>query len=130
MNLKKAAMLSGLVFLEGCASYTGWTPTVDPYGDPNAYRIQQDMAECQQLARHASGDLATESVSGALVGGAVGAATGAAIGALTGAPGRGAAWGATIGGMGAGTARGLSAEERYKRAYIRCMQGRGHRVLN
>ncbi len=128
--MKRFSWLLMLGWLGGCASYTGWTPTVDPYGDPNAYRIQQDMAECRQLARHASGDLATESVSGALVGGGIGAATGAVIGALTGAPGRGAAWGAAVGGMGSGIARGLSAEQRYKQAYIRCMQGRGHRVLN
>ncbi|HEB78083.1 MAG TPA: hypothetical protein ENI90_06130 [Methylothermaceae bacterium] len=128
--MKRLLSLVVVGLLGGCAHYTGWSPTVDPYGDPNAYRIQQDRAECMQLARQAAGDLATESVSGALVGGAVGAATGAVIGALTGAPGRGAAWGAAVGGMGSGIARGLTADQRYQRAYIRCMQGRGHRVLN
>lgn len=27
----------------------GWRPTVDPYNDPNAARISQDMDECKQL---------------------------------------------------------------------------------
>ncbi len=116
--------------VSGCASQTGWTPTVDPYGDPNAYRINQDQAECQQLARRASGGLAQETATGAAVGGLVGAATGAALGAISGDPGKGAAYGAAIGGFGGGAKQGFQSEDRYKRAYINCMRHRGHYVLD
>lgn len=128
--MKKLIALTGLLGTFGCASYGTWQPTVDPYGDPNAHRIQQDLAECQQLAKQASGGTFEEATKGALAGGAIGAATGAVIGALTGAPGRGAAWGAGLAGMSAGTWQGLSAEERYKRVYVQCMRNRGHTVLD
>lgn len=122
-------ILAGLC-LTGCASQTGWTPTVDPYGDPNAYRLQQDMAECQQLASQAAGGLATETGKGALVGGALGAASGAAIGAISGDAGKGAAYGAAIGGIGGGAKQGFQSEDQYKRAYINCMRHRGHYVID
>ncbi len=128
--MKKLIAFSCLLGAVGCASYGTWRPTVDPYNDPNAHRIQQDLAECQQLAKQASGGTLEEATKGALVGGAIGAATGAVIGALTGAPGRGAAWGAGLAGMSAGTWQGLSAEERYKRVYVQCMRNRGHNVLD
>lgn len=119
------------VILVGCASYGHWTPTVDPYGDPNAFRIQQDMAECRQLALQASGGTTTQTIQGGLVGGAVGAAAGAAIGAaIGGGAGRGAAIGAATGGMGTGVHQGLNAEQQYKYAFVRCMRYRGHNVLN
>ncbi|MBN2701016.1 MAG: hypothetical protein JXR29_06170 [Methylothermaceae bacterium] len=111
-------MLLGLLIVSGCASYSNWQPTVDPYGDPRATYIHQDQAECRRLASQASGGTAQETAKGALVGGALGAATGAVVGALAGAPGTGAAWGAGL------------AEERYKRVYRRCMQNRGHTVLD
>ncbi len=44
--------------------------------------------------------------------------------------GSGAAVGAAVGGLGAAAHQGLGAEEQYKRAYIKCLEGRGHRVLN
>ncbi|WP_026596675.1 glycine zipper family protein [Methylohalobius crimeensis] len=123
-------MLLVLLIIAGCASYGNWQPTVDPYGDPRAAYIHQDQAECRQLASQASGGTAQETAKGALVGGALGAATGAVVGALAGAPGTGAAWGAGLAGMGGGIGKGLSAEERYKRVYRRCMQNRGHTVLD
>ncbi len=122
-------LIAGLT-LAGCASQTGWTPTIDPYGDPNAYRLQQDMAECQQLARQASGGLATETAKGAAVGGLIGAASGAALGAISGDAGTGAAYGAAIGGIGGGTKQGFQSEDQYKRAYINCMRHRGHYVVD
>ncbi len=128
--MKKLIVIGCLVSTVGCASYGTWRPTVDPYNDPNAHRIQQDLAECQQLAKQASGGTWEEAVKGGLAGGAIGAATGAVVGALAGAPGKGAAWGAGLGGMSAGTWQGLSAEERYKRVYIQCMRNRGHNVLD
>ena len=86
----------------------GWTPTVDTYNDPNAFRISKDMAECKQLASQASGGTATET------------AIGAGTGALAGAAG---------GGLGGGAYKGLSAEDKYKSAYNNCMAGRRHKVI-
>lgn len=123
-------IVSGLI-LAGCATQGGWTPTVDPYGDPNAAAIGNNMAACKQLALQASGGTASEAVKGGLVGGAIGAAAGAALGAATGGDiGTGAAMGAVIGGMGAGVTQGVSAEQAYKQAYINCMRNRGHKVIN
>ncbi|MFM8342517.1 MAG: glycine zipper family protein [Methylomonas sp.] len=118
------------LFLTGCASQTAWTPTVDPYNDRNASRINQDMQECQQLASHASGGTAKETAIGAGVGGLIGAAGGAALGAIVGNPGTGAAIGAAAGGIGGGAKQGFESEEQYKRAYISCMRQRGHNVIN
>lgn len=118
------------LFLTGCASQTAWTPTVDPYNDRNANRINLDMQECQQLASQASGGTAKETAIGAGVGGLIGAAGGAALGAIVGNPGTGAAIGAAAGGIGGGASQGLSAEEKYKHAYSSCMRQRGHNVIN
>lgn len=123
-------LLSASLLFSGCATQTGWTPTVDPYGDPNAYRLNQDIAECQQLAKQASGGTARETAKGAAVGGLLGAASGAAIGAISGDAGTGAAYGAAIGGIGGGAKQGFQAEDQYKRAYINCMRNRGHNVIN
>ena len=75
-TIKLTAFFLGCVLLPSCASLSGWTPTVDNYGDPNAYRLSQDMNECQQLASHASGGTAKETAIGAGVGGLIGAAGG------------------------------------------------------
>lgn len=128
-TLTSNAIIIGSILLSACASQTGWTPTVDPYNDPNAYRINQDMAECRQLASQASGGTAKEAAVGAGVGGLVGAAGGAVVGAFTGNPGAGAAIGAAAGGFGGAAKQGFTAEEKYKNAYNNCMSGRGHRVV-
>jgi outer membrane lipoprotein SlyB len=120
----------GSALLTGCYSQGGWTPTVDPYNDPNAYRINQDMAECKNLASQASGGTAKEAAIGAGVGGLIGAAGGAALGAIAGSPGTGAAIGAAAGGIGGGAKQGFEGESNYKRAYSNCMRNRGHRVVN
>ena len=133
ISMKKFTLpivIAGSALLTACASQTGWTPTVDPYGDPNAYRINQDMAECQQLASQASGGTAKETAIGAGVGALLGAAGGAAVGAFAGNPGMGAAAGAAAGGFGGGAYKGFDAEGQYKRAYSSCMRNRGHRVVN
>ncbi len=119
-----------LVTFSGCASQTGWQPTVDPYNDPRAAYINQDLMECKMLAERVSGYSPGEAAKGALIGGAIGAASGAAIGAATGSAGTGAAIGAAAGGIGGGVYKGFSAEQAYKRAYINCMKKRGHNVLN
>jgi len=128
-KLTSSIGLIGGILLSACASQTGWTPTVDSYNDPNAYRINQDMAECKQLASQASGGTVKETAIGAGVGGLVGAAGGAVVGAFTGNPAAGAAIGAAAGGFGGAAKQGFSAEERYKNAYNNCMSGRGHRVV-
>lgn len=115
--------------LSGCASETGWTPTVDTYNDPNAARLSQDMADCEKLAKRASGGTAKQAATGAAAGGLMGAASGAVIGAIGGSAGTGAATGAAVGGLGGAITQGLEAERSYKNAYNNCMSGRGHRVI-
>jgi hypothetical protein len=128
-KLTSCGILMGAALLTACASQTGWTPTVDPYNDPNAYRINQDTAECKQLASQASGGTVKETAIGAGTGALVGAAGGAVVGAFTGNPGAGAAIGAAAGGFGGGAMQGFSTEDKYKNAFNGCMSGRGHRVV-
>ncbi|MGR9085527.1 MAG: glycine zipper family protein [Gammaproteobacteria bacterium] len=120
----------GSILASGCYSYGGWQPTVDPYNNPNAYRINQDIAECRQLALQASGGTAKETAVGAGVGGLIGAAGGAVVGAFTGNPATGAAIGAAAGGFGGGAKQGFESEEAFKRAYRNCLRNRGQQVVN
>lgn len=120
---------AGFLALSGCATYGGWQPVVDTSRDPNAANVSRDTEECRGLAQQA-GSTGTEAAKGVAVGGLLGAATGAAIGAAVGSPGTGAAIGAAAGGMGGGTYSGLSGDEQFKRAFINCMRGRGHNVIN
>ena len=129
-NILKVSVIGSSLFFSACASQTNWSPTVDPYGDPNPQRINQDLYECKQLAIQASGGTVKETATGALIGGAVGAASGAAIGAIAGSPGTGAAYGAAIGGFGGGARQGYQSEDTYKRAYSNCMRHRGHYIVN
>ncbi len=132
-KLTLSFVIIGSALITACATQTGWAPTVDYYNNPNAYRINQDYAECQQLARQASGGTAgtaKETAIGAGVGGLIGAAGGAIVGAFTGNPGTGAAIGAAAGGFGGGAKQGFEAESQYKRAYSNCLRNRGHRVVN
>ncbi len=126
----KLSLISGSLLLTACASQTNWSPTVDPYGDQNAYRLNQDLDECRQLAQRASGGTARESATGAAVGGLIGAASGAALGAISGSPGTGAAYGAATGVIGGGVKQGFNAERSYKSAYNNCMRHRGHYTVN
>jgi outer membrane lipoprotein SlyB len=128
-KLTNPIVFIGFTLLSGCYSYGGWQPTVDSYNDPNAYRINQDIAECKQLASEASGGTTKETAIGAGTGALLGAAGGAIVGAFTGNPGMGAAIGAAGGGFGGGAYKGLSTEEKYKNAYNNCMTGRGHKVV-
>ncbi len=124
-----AVIITSGVLLSACASQTGWTPTVDSYNDPNAFRINQDMAECKALASQASGGTLQESAIGAAAGGLMGAAGGAALGAVAGNAGTGAALGVITGGLGGAGMQGYNAEMKYKNAFNNCMSGRGHHVL-
>ncbi len=129
-KLTIASTTLGCLMLSACASQTGWVPTVDTYNNRNAYRLNQDMQECQQLASHASGGTAKETAIGAGVGGLIGAAGGAALGAIFGNAGTGAAIGAAAGGIGGASKQGFQAEEQYKHAYNSCLRQRGHSVIN
>ena len=127
---RKTLSVIAAVALVGCASQGSWKPVVDTHTDANLHNLGRDEAQCKYLAQEASGGTAQKTAVGTLVGGLIGAAAGAAIGAAVGVPGRGAAIGAAAGGIGGGTQQGLSAEEEYKRAYINCLRGRGHNVIN
>lgn len=128
-KLSVASVITAGLLLSACASQTGWTPTVDTYNDRNAFRINQDMQECEQLASHA-GSSVKETATGAAVGGLIGAAGGAALGAITGNAGTGAAIGAAAGGIGGATKQGMQSDDQYKRAYSNCLRQRGHNVVN
>ncbi|MBT4599829.1 MAG: glycine zipper family protein [Methylococcales bacterium] len=121
---------SSLILLTACAIYSDWKPTIDPHNDPHANRIERDLFECKQLSINASGDGAEETTKGAVLGGLLGAVSGAAIGAVSGNVGNGAALGATIGGFGGGTKKGFEADGSFKEVFKKCMQYRGHTVLD
>jgi hypothetical protein len=123
------AILISAVIASGCATYGGYQPAVDTYNDPNAYRLPQDQQECSALAKQA-GSAVSETAKGVGAGALLGAATGAALGAIAGNPGTGAALGAAAGGIGGGAYQGVDADSQYKRAYINCLRGRGHNVIN
>jgi len=132
MNTKIAVILSILataVVASGCATYGGYQPVVDPRTDPNYANMQQDSAECSELAKQA-GNLGGDTLKGVGVGALVGAAGGAAVGAIIGNPGTGAALGAAVGGIGGGANQGIDADNNYKRAFNNCMRGRGHNPIN
>lgn len=130
MKVLKIAIVLYALLLLGCYSQGGYTPTVDPYNDPNAYRINQDIEDCRQLAQQsAGGSTVKETAIGTGVGALIGAAAGAAIGAATGNPGKGAAIGAATGGFGGGAKQGFQGEDRFRYAYNQCLAGRGHNVI-
>lgn len=127
--LKLSIMTVAALLVSACYSYGGYQPTVDTYNDPNAYRLNQDAAECKALAEQSSGGTVKETAIGAGVGGLVGAAGGAVVGAFTGNPAAGAAIGAAAGGLGGAAKQGFTAEDRFRNAYNQCMSNRGHNVI-
>ncbi len=135
-----AACLS--VGLAGCATSRpeaqAWAPTIDPRGISQA-RYQEDLAECQELARTAPGTDAHKEAGKAAkkwgIGTAVGlgvltVATGGigAIAALPAVAGSAAAtvgMGAAAGGIGAHSA----AQGKYQGVVSSCLAERGYHVL-
>jgi len=115
--------------LAGCVNQNTWTPTVDTYGDPNAWRLSQDEAQCRQLAMQSSGSSVKKTAEGVGIGGLLGAAAGAAIGAAAGSPGMGAAIGVAAGGFGGGAYEGFDTNAAFKSAFDQCLSERGHRVI-
>jgi len=129
-NRNLLAVAGIALFMSGCAAQSGWSPTVDTYGDSRAQNVTHDKVECDQLARQTGGSTVEKGATGALAGGALGAVSGAAIGAITGNTGRGAALGGVIGGIGGAAHQANAANQQYKTAYINCMRNRGHHVIN
>lgn len=128
-NTVKSCLVIAAITVTGCNTVTGYRPVVDTYGDNNAYRLNQDMAQCEQLAKEAS-SLGKQTALGAGVGGLIGAGGGAAVGAVMGKPGIGAAIGAIAGGVGGASKQGIQADNEFKTAYNSCLRQRGHRVIN
>ncbi len=127
--MKNVLLIVVSIVTVGCSSMSGYTPVVDPYTSRNPAYIQQDMAQCEALAKQTSSvgkDTLIQGGTGALIGGAAGAA----LGAIAGNPATGAAIGGTVGGIGGASKGGIEADERYKRVYRNCMRNRGHSVLD
>lgn len=127
---KTCLLLVASIALVACVNQNTWTPTVDPYTDPNAARLGTDEAQCRQIAQQSAGSSLKETGKGALVGGLLGAAAGAAIGAAAGDPGMGAAVGAAAGGFGGGAYQGHKSGQSFQQIFTNCMRERGHTVLN
>lgn len=125
------SLILSCLLLTACAQMGGYTPVVDTRANsPSANaNLNRDLQECQVLAEQVSGSTAKKAGIGAGVGVLGGAAAGAAIGAAAGEPGTGAAIGAVVGGVGGAAHQGITSDSSYKKAYNKCMSGRGHRVL-
>lgn len=103
--------------IAGCAAHP--EPIVDLKGiDPEVF--ETDLEECRAYAEQVS--IVEASAKGA----AVGAVIGAAAGAISGDAGQGAGYGGLYG----GTTSGMAAESEKKLVFVRCLEGRGYRVLN
>ena len=116
--MKTILAVLALAALAACASYQ---PIVDTKGvDLNRY--QADLGECQKFAGEVN------PAAHAAAGAAAGAILGAAIGAIFGnrhTAGRGAAAYGVVG-AGTGAAEGAAAQ---RNIILKCMAGRGYRVL-
>src|SRR3989442_7890477 len=112
-------MAVGMValWISGCASYGGWSPTVDASRDMHKDTLDRDLAECKELASQASGGTATEAAKGTGAGAVVGAAAGAVIGAVSGNAGHGAAPGSAIRGTSGRVPQSVFGEQPYKNNY-------------
>jgi len=127
---KTWSVLVATIALAGCVNQNTWSPTVDPYTDPNAARLGTDEAQCRQIATQSSGGSLQQTGKGAVLGGLLGAAAGAAIGAAAHDPGMGAAIGAAAGGFGGGAYEGAKSSQSFQQVFTNCMRERGHTVLN
>ena len=127
---KTWSVLVATLALAGCVNQNTWSPTVDPYTDPNAARLGTDEAQCRQIATQSSGGSLQQTGKGAILGGLLGAAAGAAIGAAAHDPGMGAAIGAAAGGFGGGAYEGTKSNQGFQQVFTNCLRERGHKVLN
>lgn len=123
--MKKFSAISLLIFISvyGCAG-ADVRPIVDMKG-VNEATYEQDLQECQTLAKQESGMGST-----AAKGAGAGVVVGGLLGLVTGGNGSGIAQaagaGAVIGGAG-GAFKGNQAQESVVK---RCLAGRGYKVLN
>lgn len=112
-------ILLGFVATAGCAGRRA-DVVIDPAG-VDMGRYQQDLAQCQEIARQVRHKAVGGAVGGAVVGGAVGGIVGGGESAE-----KGAGVGAVV-----GTARGAAATRREKQLVIKnCLRNRGYKVLN
>ncbi len=112
-------ILVSLVTAAGCAGRRAGV-VIDPAG-VDMGRYQQDLAQCQEIAKQVRHRAVGGAVGGAVVGGAVGGIVGNGETAE-----KGAGTGAVV-----GMARGAAATRREKQLVIKnCLRERGYKVLN
>jgi len=112
-------ILASVMGVAGCAGRRA-DVVIDPAG-VDMERYQQDLAQCQQIAKQVRHKAVGGAVGGAVVGGAVGGIVGNGETAKKGAGG-----GAVV-----GAARGAAATRREKQLVIKnCLRERGYKVLN
>ena len=103
-------------------------------GQEQAY--EQDLAQCRNLVEsNQNSGREASSRRGLRSGAMVGALSGAAVGRASGdralrSAGKGAAWGAAAGGVAGHVAGDMSAADDSGYALRRCLEGRGHVVLD
>lgn len=117
LAMRSVVAISIPLLVAGCLAQP--EPIVDLKGlDPEVFAT--DLEECEAYADEVS-------IAG---GAAKGAVTGAVIGAATGAISGDVGQGAGYGGIYGGTTTGINAEREKKLVFVRCLEGRGYRVLN
>lgn len=130
MKIQNIGLVFAVLVMSGCAQYGDYRPTIDPYGDKNAYRLDQDIAECKMLAKESGGGALTQGAIGTGVGAIGGAGSGAAISAIAGGnAGLGAAIGGTVGALGGLGYKAYESEQRYRYAFNNCLSTRGHSIV-
>ncbi len=123
-----AFSLVGIV-LTGCAGSqslnmgSGYQPILD---GPASATYRADLAACQQLAADQS-QFDQETLAAAALGAGAGALLGIADDSMS--DEEGAFGGAIVGAVVGGAAGWASATERREAIVVRCLQGRGHRVV-
>ena len=121
--MKTIITIIAVAALTGCATapHSGFSPLIDG-SDPA--KIAIDTQECNAYARQVQG-AADKAMAGALAGALIGGALNAALGGK-GFGNEAAAFGAVTGAL-----EGANAGARDQQSVMRkCLQGRGHRVLN
>jgi len=112
-------ILVSVIGAAGCAGRRA-DVVIDPAG-VDMGRYQQDLAQCQEIAKQVRHKAVGGAVGGAVVGGAVGGIVGNGETAE-----KGAGAGAVV-----GMARGAAATRREKQLVIKnCLRERGYKVLN
>ena len=117
MKNQKTVAAGLALLIAGCVSNP--EPIVDLKGlDPDIFAM--DLEECAEYADRVS------VADGVLLGAAAGMVVGAAAGAISGDAGSSAGYGAIYG----GTTTGIEAQREKKHVFVKCLEGRGYRVLN